>query len=34
MEGYSLVEFIKNVREIEPIALATSFKIQVGWDRL
>lgn len=30
MEGYGLVELKKNVREIEPIALATSFKILIG----
>lgn len=29
MEGYGLVELKKNVREIEPIALATSFKILI-----
>ncbi len=29
MEGYGLVELNKNVREIEPIALATSFKILI-----
>ena len=30
MEGYGLVELKKNVCEIEPIALATSFKILIG----
>ena len=30
MEGYGLVELKKNVREIEPITLATSFKILIG----
>jgi len=30
MEGYGLVELKKNMREIEPIALATSFKILIG----
>ena len=30
MEGYGLVELKKNVREIEPVALATSFKILIG----
>ena len=30
IEGYGLVELKKNVREIEPIALATSFKILIG----
>jgi len=34
MEGFSLVDFIKNVRKIEPIALATGFKILVSWGRL
>ena len=29
MEGYGLVELKKNVREIEPVALATSFKILI-----
>ena len=29
MEGYGLVALKKNVREIEPIALATSFKIMI-----
>lgn len=29
MECYGLVELKKNVREIEPIALATSFKILI-----
>lgn len=29
MEGYGLAELKKNVREIEPIALATSFKILI-----
>ena len=29
MEGYGLVELNKNVREIEPVALATSFKILI-----
>lgn len=29
MEGYGLVELKKNVREIQPIALATSFKILI-----
>ncbi|MGU5559305.1 HVO_A0114 family putative DNA-binding protein [Aeromonas caviae] len=29
MEGYGLVELKKNVREIEPIALAISFKILI-----
>lgn len=30
MEGYGLVELKKSVREIEPVALATRFKIQIG----
>lgn len=30
MEGYGLVELKKNVREIEPIALATEFMILLG----
>ncbi len=30
MEGYGLVELKKNVREIESVALATSFKILIG----
>ena len=30
MEGYGLVKLKKNVREIEPIVLATSFKILIG----
>lgn len=30
MKGYGLVELKKNVREIEPIALATNFKILIG----
>ncbi len=30
MEGYGLVALKKNVREIEPIALATSFKILIN----
>nr|WP_294864218.1 helix-turn-helix domain-containing protein [uncultured Pseudogulbenkiania sp.] len=30
MEGYGLVELKKNVREIEPIALATEFLIMLG----
>ena len=29
MEGYGLVALKKNVREIEPMALATSFKILI-----
>lgn len=29
MEGYGLVALKKNIREIEPIALATSFKILI-----
>ncbi len=29
MEGYGLVTLKKNVREIEPIALATSFKVLI-----
>lgn len=29
MEGYGLVELKKSVREIEPIALATTFKILI-----
>lgn len=29
MEGYGLVELNKNVREIEPVALATSFKFLI-----
>ncbi len=29
MEGYGLVALKRNVREIEPIALATSFKILI-----
>ena len=29
MEGYGLVELKKNVREIEPIALTTSYKILI-----
>lgn len=29
MEGYGLVELNKNVREIKPVALATSFKILI-----
>lgn len=30
MEGYGLVELKKNVREIEPLALATEFKVMLG----
>jgi predicted transcriptional regulator len=30
MKGYGLVELKKNVREIEPIALATRFKIVIS----
>lgn len=30
MEGYGLVALKKNVREIEPIALATEFTILIG----
>ena len=30
MEGYGLVALKKNVREIEPIALATSFKVMIN----
>jgi len=30
MDGYGLVALKKNVREIEPIALATNFKILIG----
>ena len=30
MEGHGLVTLKKNVREIEPIALATRFKIVIG----
>ena len=30
MEGYGFVELRKTVREIEPIVLATSFKILIG----
>ena len=29
MVGYGLVELKRNVREVEPIALATSFKILI-----
>lgn len=30
MEGYGLVTLKKNVREIEPVALATEFKVMLG----
>jgi predicted transcriptional regulator len=30
MEGYGLVTLKKNVREIEPLALATEFKVILG----
>lgn len=30
MEGYGLVALKKNVRGIEPIALATSFKVLIN----
>ena len=30
MEGYGLVALKKNVREIEPLALATEFKVMLG----
>lgn len=30
MEGYGLVKLKKNVREIEPLALATEFKVMLG----
>lgn len=30
MEGYGLVELKKNMREIEPQALATQFKVMLG----
>ena len=33
MEGYGLVKLKKNVREIEPIALATEFLIVLGAPR-
>lgn len=30
MEGYGLVALKKNMREIEPLALATEFKVMLG----
>jgi len=30
MEGYGLVALKKNVREIEPLALSTEFKVMLG----